>query len=173
MNKVTLDNDISKILQKARNNYGHKNQILVCMEELNELACVLAKYPRYDSEIKATAELHDKVLDELADVIIILDHVQNIFTLTDYEVSTRINQKIERLSRWIEHSSSMQETVDDRTIAASKDVCKECNYRSHNRRKYGYMYDNYCCPCLKAQATEGIAPYFKKNTLTNRSNNEI
>ena len=39
-----------KVLEEARNTYGSKNQILVCMEELNELACVLAKYPRYDDE---------------------------------------------------------------------------------------------------------------------------
>lgn len=32
--------EMSKILKQARDTYGNKNQILVCIEELNELACV-------------------------------------------------------------------------------------------------------------------------------------
>ena len=52
----------------------------------------------------------------MADVIIVLDHVQNIFGLTDEEISDRIKLKIERVQRWLTHSTSMQETVDDRKI---------------------------------------------------------
>lgn len=115
-NKLELTEEIKATLQKARETYGNKNQIMVCMEELCELACVLAKYPRYNSEAKATQELHDKALDEMADVMIILDHVQNILGLTDKEISERIKTKIERVQRWLTHSTSMQETVDDRKI---------------------------------------------------------
>ena len=115
-NRLELSEDIRAVLEKARKTYGNKNQIMVCMEELCELACVLAKYPRYDSESKATEELHDKVLDEMADVFIILDHVQNILGFTDEEISARIKTKIERVQRWLLHSSNMQETVDDRRL---------------------------------------------------------
>ena len=113
---IELAEEIKATLQNARETYGNKNQIMVCMEELCELACVLAKYPRYNSETKATEELHDKALDEMADVIIVLDHVQNIFGFTDEEVSDRIIKKVERVQRWLTHSASMQETVDDRKI---------------------------------------------------------
>lgn len=115
-NKLTLEDEIKATLQKARETYGNRNQIMVCMEELCELACVLAKYPRYDNETKATQELHDKALDEMADVMIILDHVQNILGFTDEEVSARIKSKVQRVQRWLSSSSNMQQTIDDRKI---------------------------------------------------------
>ena len=146
-----------KVLEEARNTYGSKNQILVCMEELNELACVLAKYPRYDDEKKATEELHDKILDEVADVIVILDHVQNIVGLTDIEIQQRITAKIERLGRWLNHSDSMQETLEDRKVAVNN-PCTTC-YR-HDIDDDGKIWENYCCMCYKAQATEGTAPFY-------------
>ena len=115
-NRLILNKEAMATLSKARETYGNKNQILVCMEELCELACVLAKYPRYADEIKATKELHDKALDEVADVMIILDHVKSILNIGDEELSLRIDAKIERVSRWLDHSSDMQETVDDREV---------------------------------------------------------
>ena len=56
-----------EILNRLRKMYGNKFQIMVCIEELNELACVLCKYPRYRYEEQAVNELHDKVLDEYVD----------------------------------------------------------------------------------------------------------
>lgn len=155
MNRIELNVETSGILQKARDCYGNKNQIMVCMEELCELACVLAKYPRYDDETKATAELHDKVLDEVADVIVILDHVQNILHLSDEEISDRINAKCERLNRWLNHSDSMQETVDDRKVIETPEPCKSCV-----RKLCDESYEEYCRMCLQAQATEGNAPFY-------------
>lgn len=146
-----------EVLKKAREIYGSKNQILVCMEELNELACVLAKYPRYEEESVATKELHDKALDEVADVLIILDHVQNIFGLTDTEIRSRISHKIDRLSRWLSNSESMQETIDDRKV---ENPCKGCV--RDIKDKSTIVWDTYCRPCYQAQATEGIAPFFCK-----------
>lgn len=104
------------VLEKARKTYGSKNQILVCIEELNELACVLAKYPRYESELEAKEKLRDAVLDEVADVVVILEHVKSILELSETEVGDRILKKLIRLDRWLEHSSSMQETVEDRKV---------------------------------------------------------
>lgn len=161
-NRLLLNEQIKATLKKARETYGNKNQIMVCMEELCELACVLAKYPRYSDESKATEELHDKVLDELADVMIILDHVQHVMGFSDEEVSNRIKSKVDRVKRWLEHSSSMQETIDDRKVDVTDKseqnmICTRCAY-------YGnvddYIYQNACCPCHKAQATEGKAPFF-------------
>lgn len=156
MNRLRLDSDVLLNLDAARKSYGNKNQILVCMEELNELACVLAKYPRYADETKAIQELHDKVLDEVADVMVILNHVQNIFGLSDVEINERIYAKINRLRRWLLHSNSMQETVDDRTVESS--VCSNCK---HNKNITDESYDSFCKPCHQAQATEGIAPFYE------------
>ena len=53
------------VLSKARLTYGNKNQISVAIEELNELACVLCKFIRYEHEEDAVEALYDKVVDEL------------------------------------------------------------------------------------------------------------
>lgn len=145
------------ILKKARETYGNKNQILVCMEELNELACALAKYPRYEDETKATYELHNKVLDEVADVVIILDHIQSIFNIEDLELAHRIEMKVERLDRWLTHSTSMQETIDDRKVVET--VCKGC---IHEAQVSSEEYTNYCLPCSKAMATDGSRPFYEE-----------
>lgn len=105
------------VLNKARKTYGDYNQILVSIEELNELACVCAKYPRYNDASEAREKLHDKILDEVADVYIVLDHIVNILGLREPEVSQRIEKKVDRLERWLKDSEDFQHTTEDRTIS--------------------------------------------------------
>lgn len=106
-----------EILNRLRKMYGNKFQIMVCIEELNELACVLCKYPRYRYEEQAVNELHDKVLDEYVDVSIILHHVKNIFSLTDEEISQHTNAKLERVKRWVESNNhTPEQTLIDREV---------------------------------------------------------
>lgn len=159
MNRLDLDKEVLQDLSKAREAYGNNNQILVCMEELNELACVLAKYPRYDDESKATQELHHKVLDEVADVMVILSHVQNIFGLTDEEINDRIYSKIGRLRRWLHASDSMQETLDDRKVDDNPNSrCRGC---VRNNKIDEEAFYNFCHVCYQAQATDGKAPFYE------------
>ena len=164
MNKLVIDEYTEEQLELARKTYGNKNQILVSMEELNELACVLAKYPRYDDPTKATSELHDRVIDEVADVMIVLDHIISIFSLSDVDIHRRVLKKVGRLERWLNNSESMQETVDDRTVevySTTNNMCKGCQRIANPTEDtdLGVIYDNYCRSCLQAQATEGIAPF--------------
>lgn len=149
--------EMSKILKQARDTYGNKNQILVCIEELNELACVLAKFPRYDNEEEARAKLVDAVLDEVSDVKIILDHVQNIFELSDAEVLDRMKRKAGRLKRWLDASDSMQQTTVDRSVELTKETqsCETCGYSKS--REYGR-----CTMCYSTEAVEGVKPFYKK-----------
>lgn len=56
---MNLTDEQKKKLQQCRETYGDTAQILVSIEELNELACVLAKYPRYDDSKQARTELHE------------------------------------------------------------------------------------------------------------------
>ena len=144
------------LLKKARDTYGNKNQILVCMEELNELGAVLAKYPRFKREEDAAVNLRQNVLDEVADVTIILEHVKSIIGITDEMLDDRITKKLERLERWLEHSTSMQETIDDRAIKES--CCASCSNDKNNEQ----VYEEKCVSCLKAQATEGRAINFEQ-----------
>lgn len=152
-NELMSPEEMGKVLKEARDTYGNKNQILVCIEELNELACVLAKYPRYENEQQATKELYDKALDEVADVYTILEHVKAIFGMSEDNVTQRRTVKVRRVKKWLSHSKSMQETVDDRALEESP--CKTCT----RERKYADVYNDYCSHCMKAQATEGIAVY--------------
>lgn len=104
-------------LQKARDTYGNKNQIMVSIEELNELACVLAKYPRYEEHDKAIVELKEKAIDEVADVLIVINHIVNIFEMSyDQDINPRIDKKVDRLRRWLEKSESMEQTTVDREV---------------------------------------------------------
>lgn len=105
-----------QVLAKARETYGDTAQILVSTEELCELAAVCSKYPRYKTREKAQDELHDKAVDEVADVLIVLDHVINIFGLTPVDIGDRIAGKIARLERWMNASNSMEQTTVDRYV---------------------------------------------------------
>ena len=160
MGELIAFGEMDEILRKAREVYGNSNQILVCMEELNELCCVLAKYPRYEYESEAVIELHQKVLDEVADVYTILEHVKAIFGLSEQEVMQRRMMKVSRVKRWLSHSGNMQETVDDREL---DNVCGDCVNVTADEKTY----NDTCVHCLKAQATEGIAPFKQCNKQDN------
>lgn len=108
------------LLKELRDLYGETFQVMVCIEELNELACVLCKYPRYDDPTEAKQKLHDKILDEYTDVTIILDHVKNIFNLSDEECEKHREAKIQRIQRWVnaaqEGNNTPQQTLIDRVV---------------------------------------------------------
>ena len=112
------DNKYKKILQEIRDTYGNTTQILVSNEELCELAAVCAKFPRYEDPAKAKEMLHSRAIDEVADVMIILDHIINIFELDRAEVLSRIDGKIDRISRWLSTSNSQEQTTIDRDVKA-------------------------------------------------------
>lgn len=114
--KDSLDQKHKEVLSQIRKTYGNTTQILVSNEELCELAAVCAKFPRYKDPEKARAELHSAAVDEVADVLIILDHVINIFGLDDLEIRSRISGKIERIRRWLAESSDQEQTTVDREV---------------------------------------------------------
>ena len=122
------------ILAKARETYGESNQILVSVEELCELATVCTKYPRYEDKDKALHELRAKAIDEVSDVLIVLDHIANIFELTESEIATRIDGKVERVARWLKKSNSMQQTTVDRDVETIP--CNGCkNFKDFKQLK--------------------------------------
>ena len=113
---MNLTNEQKETLKQCRDTYGDVAQILVSIEELNELACVLAKYPRYEKPEEAVEDLWEKALDEVADVSIILDHVTNIFGFSDTDVSCRVEKKIHRISRWLDTNDKFSQTLVDRVV---------------------------------------------------------
>lgn len=102
------------ILAKARETYGDKNQIIVSVEELCELACKLAKIARFKGDIPDS--LKAEILDEIADVVIVFDHIVALSGVTTEAIVHRIDQKMERLERWLQNSNDFSHTTEDREV---------------------------------------------------------
>lgn len=111
-----------EVLKKARDTYGDTTQILVSVEELNELSCVCAKFPRYEDPDRARKELHNKAVDEVADVLIVLDHIINIFDLTPIDIGERVEAKVARMERWLNASKSQSQTMVDRKVELNHQI---------------------------------------------------
>ena len=113
------EKEIYDLLETAQANYGYANQVVVAIEELCELGAVLSKYPRYDFHDDALAALRDKVLEETADVIIMMRHIQMIFNIQPDELCDMMDKKHNRLKRWLANADkSFQHTTEDRTVDA-------------------------------------------------------
>lgn len=132
---MELTNEAKKVLLRARDVYGNRNQISVAIEELNELACVLCKFIRYDREADAIEALRCNVIDELADVLVVSEHIKAIFNLTDSSVEQRAEAKVARVNGWLNKSNSIEQTTIDRKVpdrleaafkAGLKKECQNC-----------------------------------------------
>lgn len=149
-----------EVLSHIREKYGNTTQILVSNEELCELAAVCAKFPRYTDPHKARTELHSAAVDEVADVMIILDHIISIFQLDDKEIWDRIEGKVDRITRWLSASDSQEQTTVDRAVHVGNKQHTKCGtcdgYGDFQNLKPG----NRCCVCV----TSGYSQYKPKQT---------
>jgi NTP pyrophosphatase (non-canonical NTP hydrolase) len=126
------ENEIHRLLETAQANYGYANQVVVAIEELCELGAVLSKYPRYDFHDDAVKVLREKVLEETADVIIVLRHIQMIFGIQPTEIDDMMDKKLNRLKRWLEdEDKSFQHTTEDRAVGSRVQDCTGCYYWEH------------------------------------------
>lgn len=126
------ENEIHKLLQTAQETYGYANQVVVAIEELCELGAVLSKYPRYDFHDDALEALRDKVVEETADVIIMMRHIQMIFGIQPDELEDMMDKKLNRLKRWLENDDkSFQHTTEDRAVTDNISDCTGCYYWEH------------------------------------------
>lgn len=126
------ENEIHKLLQTAQETYGYANQVVVAIEELCELGAVLSKYPRYDFHDDAMAALRDKVVEETADVLIMMRHIQMIFNIQPGELDAMTDKKLNRLKRWLSNDDkSFQHTTEDRAVGEASGNCANCYYWDH------------------------------------------
>ena len=107
-----------QVLQRARETYGAHKQIGVAAEECTELAKELIKAFRYDSFDDVVKNTKENVIDEVADVFIILDHVLKLFNITPEDLQPHITKKLQRLEYWLDNSSSIEFTTRCRTISS-------------------------------------------------------
>ena len=65
---------------RAINTYGEQPQVDMCIEEMSELTKAILKYRRAENKNKNEAEyLEDDIIEEIADVQIMLDQMRIIF----------------------------------------------------------------------------------------------
>ena len=105
-----------QILQRARETYGAHKQIGVAAEECTELAKELIKAFRYDSFDDVVRNTKENVVDEVADVLIVLDHVLQLFNITSEDLQPHIDKKLQRLEYWLNNSNSIEFTTRCRTV---------------------------------------------------------
>lgn len=146
--KTMKDNEIHRLLETAQATYGYGNQIAVAMEELSELGAILPKYLRYDFHDEAVAVLKDKVLEETADVVICLRHIQMIFGIQPDELEGMMDMKLNRLKRWLDNEDkSFHHTTEDRAVT---NTCEGCYYWEHVSED---------SPCRECQMFSRFTPY--------------
>lgn len=125
---VFITKEHQQVLNQARQTYGYKKQLSVAAEELDELAILCNKYQRYDSHDDAVKDLYDKVTGEVADVIIVLDHLINAFGISGESIQRVVDGKIGRLAGWMDQSTSLQVSTVMRDIPGSN-TCSTCVYK--------------------------------------------
>lgn len=103
-------------LQRARETYGAHKQIGVAAEECTELAKELIKAFRYDSFDDVVKNTKENVVDEVADVLIVLDHVIKLFNITTQDLQPHVTKKLQRLEYWLDNSDSIEFTTKCREI---------------------------------------------------------
>ena len=128
MNKI----ERHKLLQKARDTYGIRNQLAVAAEECNELAIALLKFVRYEDENDGIVKTREKVLEERADVDIILNHIDSIYGFCESEIAQVAEGKLQRLKNWLEKSDKLEQSTIDREVPISDEKgCTNCFWYEH------------------------------------------
>jgi NTP pyrophosphatase (non-canonical NTP hydrolase) len=78
---------------RAINTYGEQPQVDTCIEEMSELTKAILKYRRAENKNKNEAEyLEDDIIEEIADVQIMLDQMRIIFGDTSSQEEYKLNR---------------------------------------------------------------------------------
>lgn len=105
-----------ELLKKARDTYGSRTQVTIAAEECSELTKELLKYLRFEEPETGVEKTRKSVISETADVLIIMDHIFNIFEISSWELIDQIDLKLKRLKKWLDNSNSIEYTTKDRSF---------------------------------------------------------
>ena len=87
------DDRRKEIEGRAINTYGEQPQVDVAIEEMSELTKAILKYRRAENKNKNEAEyLEDDIIEEIADVQIMLDQMRIIFGDTSSQEEYKLNR---------------------------------------------------------------------------------
>lgn len=82
----------TEILKQTTQIHGKNIENIVCMEECAELQKAISKLMRYGESKK----LIDNLTEEIADTILSIAHLQEIYNISDKDIQIGINQKLQR-----------------------------------------------------------------------------
>lgn len=86
------------VLKQAIDRYGKTLQTFVAIEEMSELIKELSKNMRGKDN-------HEAIVEEIADVYIVLDQIQIMNGIDVNEVVTKMHEKLERLKERMNNES--------------------------------------------------------------------
>jgi len=111
MKKELFTEENFKTLEKAREVYGTQRELGMVIEECAELTKELIRSARYDDFSDAVKDTREKVMEELADVYIVLNHVHSLYGITEEDLLPIVQYKLTRLKKWLNESASMEHTI--------------------------------------------------------------
>lgn len=87
------------IVESAIAKYGEEHQLRQTQEELAELIVAINKYERVIKSGKDTYPFKERIdiIEELTDVLIMIDSVKEILSISDHEMKLMRDYKINRL----------------------------------------------------------------------------
>ena len=94
-------------VKKSIEHYGKDVQSTVCMEECAELIQAISKEKRGKSD-------KDHLAEEIADVIICIEMLKQIYNITEDEIYSWVINKQERILRRIEKDTQSTKTNEER-----------------------------------------------------------
>ena len=107
----------SYVVKKSIEHYGKDVQSTVCMEECAELIQAISKQKRGKSD-------KDHLAEEMADVIICIEILKQIYNITEDEIYSWVITKQERIIRRIEKDTQSTKTNAERIRKMTDDVCE-------------------------------------------------
>lgn len=78
------------------NHYGITNQLGIAMEECAELIQAISKMNRTDGDAEEYLKSKLNLEEEIADVMVCIDQIKNIYNISDSKISELANYKINR-----------------------------------------------------------------------------
>ena len=111
-----IQNHLVQTVTEARNAYGDKAQVVIAMEELCELSCAIAKFVRYPTTEEAVLSTKEKVISEMADVLVMLETLTQIYEVDSNALYATVESKLIRLDGWLSKGPELTITTIDRLL---------------------------------------------------------
>ena len=89
-----MNNEQIEILRKNIKRHGHTTEMFIAAEEAAELIQAISKVRRYGY----IGEYVENLIEEIADVSIILQELKMMFDITDADFEKKIDFKIQRIN---------------------------------------------------------------------------